>query len=85
MANNKLDQLSEQELAAKNKSLGAALAVILGLAVLYAAYYLYLFATGNFDPDRHLLGLVPLAGVLVIAASTGSSRKAIQREMSRRR
>lgn len=84
MAKNNLDHLSEAELLAKSKSLGSALAVIVGLCVLYAGYYVYLFATGSFVPDRHLLGLVPLAGVLVIGATTASSRNAIRQEIARR-
>lgn len=65
---------SEQTVAAKKKSMTTALLVISVIGVLYALFYVYLFATGTFDADRHLLGLVPLGGLFVIGAATYSTR-----------
>ncbi|MEL6673219.1 MAG: hypothetical protein AAFR61_13540 [Bacteroidota bacterium] len=54
-----LADYTEEEL---DKSMGAMrglFIVILLLIVSYAGYYIYLFASGNFDSDRHVLGIVP--------------------------
>lgn len=84
MANTDLSEQTTAALESKSKSLGSALAVMGVLCLLYAGFYVYLFATDNFVQERHLLGVVPLVGLLVIAATTASGRKTINQEIRKR-
>ncbi len=84
MAEQDLTELSNQQLAAKTKTLNSSITIMAIIASLYALFYVYLFITGTFDTDKHLLGLVPLGGLGLIAFVSRTRIKEMEQELDRR-
>lgn len=82
---NTLQRFSDEELASKKKALMSLLIILLVLEALYLGYYAYLGVSGNFDPDRHLLGLVPLLALAPIMVLNIVNYGRLTSEQQRRR
>ncbi|MEM7655705.1 MAG: hypothetical protein AAF399_06210 [Bacteroidota bacterium] len=79
-----ITEYTEEELKKLKSTIFGLLMVIAAVAVAYIAYYIYLFATGTFDSGRHLLGIVPMFGMLVAGLPSYMNYARFDKELKRR-
>lgn len=72
-----VDQMTIDELSAKDRSLRAVVSVVVGLAAVYAAALLFWWLTGRWTPTQ-TLGVVPLFALVAAAFPAWSSRREVQ-------
>lgn len=72
-----VDQMTIDELRAKEKTLRAVVRVVVGLAAVYAAALVLWWLTGRWTPTQ-TLGVVPLCALVAAAFPAWSSRRQVQ-------
>ncbi|MEM7655704.1 MAG: hypothetical protein AAF399_06205 [Bacteroidota bacterium] len=79
-----ITEYTEEQLISYKKAIFGLLMVLLAVVLLFAAYYVYLLASGTFDPSRHLLGLVPMLALLPAASLNYMNYARFDKELKRR-
>ncbi len=80
-----LSEQSLEELQAKKKVFQGLLMVMALLGLLYVGYYVYLMGSGNFEANRHLLGIVPLLGLGLACLPSWMLLSQVLKEMAGRK